>query len=61
MGDATKPGERLLPIDQVRGLALVLMVVDHASAFLNQGRVMPGSRNLAHGMTSFPVAQFFLR
>lgn len=61
MGDATKPAERLLPIDQVRGLALVLMVVDHASAFLNQGRVMPGSRNLAHGMTSFPVAQFFLR
>ncbi|MBU6282304.1 DUF1624 domain-containing protein, partial [bacterium] len=53
--------ERLLPIDQVRGLALVLMAVDHASAFLNEGRVMPGSRNLAHGMTSFPVAQFFLR
>jgi uncharacterized membrane protein len=53
--------ERLLPIDWARGLVMVLMAVDHASAILNRGRVVPGSRNLTGGATSFPVDQFFLR
>lgn len=53
--------DRLLPIDWARGLAMILMAVDHASAMLNHGRVVPGSRNLSGGATSFPVDQFFLR
>ncbi|HXC53584.1 MAG TPA: heparan-alpha-glucosaminide N-acetyltransferase domain-containing protein [Candidatus Limnocylindrales bacterium] len=53
--------DRLLPIDWARGLAMILMAVDHASAMLNHGRVVPGSRNLNGGATSFPVDQFFLR
>jgi uncharacterized membrane protein len=53
--------DRLLPIDWARGFVMILMAVDHASAVLNEGRVVPGSRNLAGGMTSFPVDQFFLR
>src|SRR5512132_33119 len=52
---------RLLPIDWARGVAMMLMAVDHASAILNHGRVVPGSRNLSGGATSFPVDQFFLR
>jgi len=37
------------------------MAVDHASAMLNAGRVLPGSRNLAPNQASFPPDQFFLR
>lgn len=40
---------------------MVLMAVDHSSALLNRGRVLPGSRNLNAGASSFPVDQFFLR
>jgi uncharacterized membrane protein len=53
--------DRLLPIDWARGLVMILMAVDHASGTFNRGRVVPGSRNLTGGVTSFPTDQFFLR
>lgn len=62
MSERTTPrGQRLLPIDWTRGLVMILMAIDHASGGLNRGRVMPGSRNLTRGATSFPPDQFFLR
>lgn len=53
--------DRLAPIDWARGLVMILMAVDHASAVFNRGRVVPGSRNLTGGATWFPPAQFALR
>ncbi|HEX2735879.1 MAG TPA: heparan-alpha-glucosaminide N-acetyltransferase domain-containing protein [Polyangiaceae bacterium] len=61
VGEPKLRKDRLLAIDLTRGLAMVLMAVDHASAMLNRGRVTPGSRNLNHGAHTFEQAQFFLR
>lgn len=51
---------RLAPLDWMRGLVMVLMVVDHASIAFNGGRVAEDSAVLYHG-GALPLAQAMLR
>jgi uncharacterized membrane protein len=52
---------RFLPVDWLRGLVMVLMTVDHASATFNAGRLLTDSALLYHPGTALPAAQFFTR
>jgi uncharacterized membrane protein len=52
---------RLLPVDWLRGLVMVLMTVDHASASLNAGRLFGDSARSWVPWTPLPAAQFFTR
>ena len=52
---------RLLPVDWVRGLVMVLMTVDHASASFNRGRLVLDSAQTYVPGTALPAAQFFIR
>ncbi|HEY3586172.1 MAG TPA: heparan-alpha-glucosaminide N-acetyltransferase domain-containing protein [Myxococcaceae bacterium] len=64
-GDRT-PGRsiersRLLPIDWLRGLVMVMMTVDLASASFNGGRLFGDSAQSWVPGTALPAAQFFTR
>src|SRR5215813_1527463 len=52
---------RLLPVDWLRGLVMVLMTVDHASASFNAGRLFGDSAKTWVPWTPLPAAQFFTR
>jgi len=52
---------RLLPVDWLRGLVMVLMTVDHASASFNAGRLFSDSAQSWAPGTLLPAAQFFTR
>jgi uncharacterized membrane protein len=52
---------RLLPVDWLRGLVMVLMTVDHASASFNAGRVLGDSAQGWVPGTALPAAQFLTR
>src|SRR5215469_9883841 len=52
---------RLLPVDWLRGLVMVLMTVDHASASFNAGRLFGDSAKSWVPWTPLPAAQFFTR
>jgi uncharacterized membrane protein len=52
---------RLLPVDWLRGLVMVLMTVDHASASFNAGRLFGDSARSWVPWTPLPAAQFFTR
>ena len=52
---------RLLPVDWLRGLVMVLMTIDHASASFNGGRLFGDSAKSWAPGTALPVAQFFTR
>jgi uncharacterized membrane protein len=52
---------RLLPVDWLRGLVMVLMTIDHASASFNGGRLFGDSALTWVPGTALPAAQFFTR
>lgn len=52
---------RLLPVDWLRGLVMVLMTVDHASASFNAGRLFGDSAKSWVPWTPLPATQFLTR
>ncbi|HET9035902.1 MAG TPA: heparan-alpha-glucosaminide N-acetyltransferase domain-containing protein [Myxococcaceae bacterium] len=52
---------RLLPVDWLRGLVMVLMTIDHASASFNGGRLFGDTAQGWVPGTVLPAAQFFTR
>src|SRR5262245_35997834 len=52
---------RLAALDQLRGLVMVLMTLDHASGEFNAGRLMPDGVALYTPGTPLPAAQFLTR
>lgn len=54
-------GERLLPIDWMRGLVMVLMTVDHSSDAFNAGRLFSDAAFLYKPGTPLPAGQFLTR
>lgn len=52
---------RIAAIDWLRGIVMILMTLDHASAFFNQGRVANDSIVTHVVSSSFAVEQFFTR
>lgn len=52
---------RIAAIDWMRGIVMVLMVLDHASAFFNQGRIAKDTIVTHVIGSSFVVEQFFSR
>lgn len=53
--------QRLPAIDWMRGIAMVLMAIDHASAAFNAGRLSTDSFFLYTPGTALPAAQFWTR
>lgn len=58
---ASRPGRRLVALDRLRGVVMLLMVVDHASEELNGGRLFTDSALLYAAGTPLPPAQFLTR
>ena len=57
----TKGAARLTPLDQMRGLVMVLMAIDHSSGAFNAGRLFTDAAFLYTPGTPLPAAQFFTR
>jgi uncharacterized membrane protein len=55
------PASRLAAFDWLRGLVMVLMLIDHASAAFNAGRFVTDSVTLWTPGTAIPTAQFLTR
>lgn len=53
--------QRLLALDQMRGIVMLLMTIDHASDLLNRGRFVTDASWLWKPGAPIPVAQFWLR
>jgi uncharacterized membrane protein len=53
--------ERLVPLDWMRGIAMVLMAVDHSSEAFNAGRLFTDSMFFYQPGMPLPAAQFFTR
>jgi uncharacterized membrane protein len=54
-------GKRLAALDRMRGVAMVLMTVDHASGVFNAGRLVTDGPMLYTPGTALPAAQFLTR
>jgi uncharacterized membrane protein len=54
-------GQRLAAVDLLRGIVIVLMLVDHASYAFNAGRYVTDSVVLYESGSRIPAAQFLLR
>jgi uncharacterized membrane protein len=52
---------RLLALDALRGLVMIVMTLDHASAVFNAGRLMNDGAALHQAGTPLPAAQFLTR
>lgn len=52
---------RIASIDWMRGIVMVLMAIDHASVFFNEGRVSDDSAVSWVAGSALPTAQFFTR
>lgn len=57
----TSTQRRVPQLDWLRGLVMVLMTLDHASATFNAGRLASDSAFLYHPGTPLPAAQFLTR
>lgn len=57
----TEPSRRLAPLDQMRGLVMILMTIDHASEWLNKGRFVTDAAWFWKPGTPIPGDQFMLR
>jgi uncharacterized membrane protein len=53
--------QRLLALDQMRGIVMLLMTIDHASDMLNSGRFVTDASWLWKPGSAIPLAQFLLR
>jgi uncharacterized membrane protein len=53
--------QRLLALDQMRGLVMLFMTIDHASDLLNNGRFVTDASWMWKPGSSIPVGQFMLR
>lgn len=53
--------QRLAALDQMRGVVMLLMTVDHASEFLNRGRLTVDAAWLWKPGSALPAGQFLLR
>src|SRR5256885_1687007 len=58
---ASATAVRLAPIDQMRGLVMVLMALDHSSEAFNAGRLFTDATFLYQSGTPLPAAQFMTR
>ena len=58
--DVPAPGRRLA-LDQMRGLVMLIMTVDHASEWLNKGRFVTDASWFWKPGTPIPTDQFLLR
>jgi uncharacterized membrane protein len=56
-----KPTQRLLALDQMRGIVMLLMTIDHASDMLNHGRFVTDASWMWKPGSPIPLAQFLLR
>jgi len=55
------PSSRLLVLDEMRGLVMLLMALDHSSGEFNAGRQITDSTFLYKAGTALPLAQFLTR
>jgi uncharacterized membrane protein len=53
--------KRIAAIDWMRGIVMVLMAIDHASVFFNDGRVAEDSAAMYVAGSALPPVQFFTR
>jgi uncharacterized membrane protein len=58
---APAPTSRLVALDQLRGLVMMLMTIDHAAGAFNAGHLMTDSAGMYRPGTPLPVGQFFTR
>jgi uncharacterized membrane protein len=61
MSDQRFSNPRVAAIDWLRGLVMVLMLIDHASLMFNEGRVAQDTAALYVPGSALPVTQFFTR
>lgn len=52
---------RLVALDQLRGLVMVLMTIDHAAGAYNAGHLMTDAAGMYRPGTPLPLGQFFTR
>jgi uncharacterized membrane protein len=57
----TESSRRVLALDQMRGLVMILMTIDHASEWLNKGRFVTDASWFWKPGTPIPGDQFLLR
>jgi uncharacterized membrane protein len=61
MSEQNPAPRRLLALDQLRGMVMVLMTIDHASEWLNEGRFVTDASWFWKPGTPIPTDQFLLR
>src|SRR5688500_3360799 len=61
MSEPNPAPRRLLALDQLRGLVMVIMTIDHASEWLNEGRFVTDASWFWKPGSPIPGDQFLLR